>query len=362
MVSYRSAPLEKGGDQTAAILCSSGTTGLPKGVTLSHKAIVYGAFMTLFQEDTVFCYSSLYWLSGFLTLTQSTFIGATRVITNKSFTPELTFATIERYNVSILFTPPSQMALMVQHPNLAAANLSSLQRYVCGGSAVPYPVVEKIREAIPSCIVLIGYGMTEAGGACILGPPKAPNSMQFIKKGFLIRIVGERDENLGPKETGEIAVKPPYAWNGYFGNRKASDEICRNGWVFSGDLGYFDEEGSLFIVDRKKDILKFKNFHYFPTEIENTIMELPDVVEVCVCGVPDLVMTDLPAAAIIKKDDSLLNEEQVYRQVQEKLDDFKQLRGGVYFLEKFPKTASGKNIRNKVKEIVVKLHEQKHTI
>lgn len=316
--------------------------------------------MSVFQDDTVFSYSSLYWLSGLLTLTRSTLKAATRVITNKPFTPELTFHIIEKYKVNTLFTPPSQMALMVQHPNLRTTNMSSLKDYACGGSAVPYSVICKIREFIPNCTINIGYGMTEVGGACMLGSPQAPNSIPSIKNGFQIRIVDDSGVNVGPKCIGEIVIKPPYAWNGYYGDKQASDNICKNGWVFSGDLGYFDEAGVLYVVDRKKDIMKYKNFHYFPTEIENIIMEMPDVVEVCVCGVSDLVMTDLPAAAIIKKNGSLMSENEVSRMIEDRLEDFKQLRGGVYFVEELPKTASGKNIRNKVKEIVEGLYEKKN--
>uniref|UniRef100_T1GC76 AMP-dependent synthetase/ligase domain-containing protein n=1 Tax=Megaselia scalaris TaxID=36166 RepID=T1GC76_MEGSC len=285
--------------------------------------------------------------------------GSKRVITNKPFSDDLFIDLIEKQKVSFIVGPPSQMALLVQNVRATKADLSSLKQYFVGGSAVPFTVLQKCRKLLPNCRIEVGYGMTEICNACSIGVPAGPNANGFLNENCSIKIIDDNGNNLGIGETGEIFIKTTYKWNGYYGNKEATnDTLDSEGWIKSGDLGYIDYEGNLFIVDRKKDILKYKNFHYFPTEIELVILELPDVVEVCVCGLPDLVMTDLPAAAIIKKAGSTLSENDVIGHVAKRMADFKHLRGGVYFVEELPKTASGKNVRKKVKELVIKLAGQ----
>ncbi|KAL5275825.1 hypothetical protein ACFFRR_001580 [Megaselia abdita] len=353
--SFKALPLKYGGDQTAAILCSSGSTGLPKGVTISHHALINCGFFSVEANDRLLSFSTLYWLSGLITLYLGIFHGGCRILINKPFSSDLLIDTIEKLKVSFIIGPPSQMALLVQNDRAVKADLSSLKNYFVGGSAVPFQVIEKLRKIIPNCYIRVGYGMTEICGTCCSGPPSGPNANGFVKQNNKVKIVDDNGNKLGIGETGEILIQTISKWNGYYKNQKATDEALDNGWVKSGDLGYFDKEGNFFVVDRKKEILKFKNFHYFPTEIELVILDLPDVIEVCVCGLPDLVMTDLPAALVVKRPESNLKEKDIIDYVSEKMADFKHLRGGVYFVDNIPKTASGKNVRKKVKELVIQL-------
>lgn len=350
----RAVPLKTGGDQLAFILCSSGSTGLPKGVTISHQKLIYTQFMELSSEDTTFCFSSMYWMSGLLTFYQSIFRGVTRVITNKLFTPELLFNMIEKFKITCMLTPPSQMALMLKSPAIETADLSSLTKYYCGGSTVSYPTLKSIEKYFKNSIIKTVYGMSEICSTCVTGIPKAPGDTGSPGINHVLRIIDDDGRNLGPKQTGEIVIKSIFKWEGYFGNLKGTEETYKDGWIFSGDLGYFDEQGSLFVIDRKKDILKYKNFHYTPSEIEQVVMEIPDVVESCVFGIPDDVVVDLPAVAIVKRNGSSLEEKFVFDYVAERMSDHKQLRmGKVFFVDSIPKTASGKNLRNAVRDMFV---------
>lgn len=310
--------------------------------------------MDISNGDVIFSFSSLYWMSGLLTLFQGTLWGVTRIITNQPFTPEYLFELIEKFKITNMLTPPSQMALMLKSPAIKTANLSSMTKYYCGGSAVSFSALTAIQDYFPNSVIKVVYGMTEISSACVTGIAKGPGDNGGLRTNHVIRIVDDNGDNLGPNETGEIVIKSIFKWDGYYGNPEATQETYRDGWIFSGDLGYFDEEGSLFIVDRKKDILKYKNFHYTPSEIEQVIMELPDVVEVCVFGYPDEVATDLPAAAIVRVERSTLKESDVYEHVAKRMTDYKQLRGGVFFVDSIPKTASGKNLRKSVKDMLVK--------
>lgn len=296
-------------------------------------------------------------MTGLLTLFQGTLYGATRIITNQPFTPEYLFELIEKFKVTNLMTPPSQMALMLKSPTIATWDLSSMKKYYCGGSAVSFSVLTDIRKYFKNSTIQVVYGMTEISSACVTGVPEAPGDNGFLRTNHVIRIIDDDGNNLGPNENGEVVIKSIFKWEGYYGNPKATEETLKDGWIFSGDLGYFDDRGSLFIVDRKKDILKFKNFHYTPSEIEQVIMQIPDVVEVCAFGIPDEVFTDLPAAAIIKVNGSPLNEKFIFDYVAERMADYKKLRGGVFFVNNIPKTGSGKHIRKAVKEMFVKNKE-----
>lgn len=351
---HRAVPLRSGGDQLAVILCSSGSTGLSKGVTVSHQKLIYAQFIQPSSEDICFTFSTLYWLTGILTLCQGTLYGATRVITNKTFTPELFFEIIEKYKISTILTPPSQMALMLKSPAIKTTDLSSISKYYCGGSAVPFPNLTSIQKYFRNTTIKVIYGMSEIAGACVTGVAKGPGDNGSLRTNHVIRIVDDDGRNLGPKEIGEIVIKSIFKWEGYYGNPKATEQTYKDGWIFSGDLGYFDDQGCLYIVDRKSDILKYKNFHYTPSEIEQVIMEIPEVVEACVFGIPNKDVGDLPAVAIVKVKGSGLDEKYLFDYVAERMSDYKKLRGGVFFVEKIPKTASGKIIRNAVRDMFVK--------
>lgn len=353
-------PLKRGSSQTAAILCSSGTTGLPKGVCMSHESLINATIFKLDEEDKLLCFSSIYWVSGIVSLLHGTIAGCTRIITDQKFTPELFLRMIEQYQINIVFTPPSQMAMTIQCPDINKRNLSCVETYLCGGSAVPFPVLQECSKLMKGCQIITGYGMSELSGGCSFGVPTKSAENGKLMPNMIVKIIDDTGSNLGIGERGEICIKSPFPWSGYFGNPEATNQIYdQDGYIHSGDIGFFDESGSLFIVDRKKDILKYNNFHFFPSEIEECIIEIPDVVEVCVCGIPDIVSSFLPSAAVVKLPGSTLTEEDVTKYVAERMAHFKHLHGGVYFLDSLPKTASGKNIRAKITQILELLRKQR---
>ncbi|KAL5276276.1 hypothetical protein ACFFRR_001858 [Megaselia abdita] len=357
---FTSLPLKYGGDHSAIYLPSSGSTGLPKAVRISHKSLITSTFIEPTSTDTVFCFSTLYWISGLVTFFQPALNGAKRIITNQPFNPEYMLRVIEKYKVTIMATPPSQLVLIGQSPILPTTDLSSLTLYILAGGAIPFHILQKVKQFMPNAIISGGYGCSELAACCTTGEVKAPNANGHVRENHEITIIDDDGNNLGVGDTGEIVVKRPTNWLGYHGNEEATKGIWINGCIYTGDLGYFDENETLFVVDRKKEILKYKNFHYSPNEIEQVILELPEVVEVSVVGIPDLIMTDLPAAAVVKKENSFLSEKDIYDHVARKMVDFKHLRGGVYFVDAVPKTASGKNLRRIVKEMLTKLYNAKN--
>ncbi|XP_037931996.1 probable 4-coumarate--CoA ligase 1 [Teleopsis dalmanni] len=359
-VSFEPVTLRNGGYQTAVILCSSGTTGLPKGVCVSHINIFNScALIQQPGDNKIFCYSTLYWSSGLLTMTSALVENVTRIIVDKPYNAEDFFQIIQKYKVISITSPPSQLAMSLSSPKLKDYDLSSLKSYLLLGSAVPDRLVKDFMPYVPNATFWVGYGMTEYGSGIAFGIAKPNGCVGQLTPRTKVKIIDDDGKQLGPVEIGEICIWSQFSWSGYFNNMEATNSMCINGWLHSGDLGYMDENGFLYVVDRKKDILKYNNFHFYPTEIEQIIMEIPDVVEVCVCGVPDIVSTHLPTAAVVRKPGSDLTETEVYDYVAEKMAHFKHLRGGVYFMNSLPKTASGKYLRRDVLKICEELYKSK---
>ncbi|XP_055389976.1 uncharacterized protein LOC129618962 [Condylostylus longicornis] len=355
--------LQDGGDQVATILCSSGTTGLPKGVCMSHRMLTRQIdFANLTEDEVFFCYSTLYWLTGLFMLILGTMNKCSRIIIDEPFSTETFFDIVEKYRVTNLLCPPSQLALITQSPELEKRDLSSIIKFNCGGGAVPVVLIKKFEKYLTNGFVFVAYGMSEISGCSNIESLKYKRigSVGQMTPNAEIKIIDSHNNQLGIGEQGEICLRIDVKWPGYYGNEKATNDIYdKNRWIHSGDIGYFDNDGYLFVVDRKKDILKYKNFHVSPTEIEQIILELPDVLEVSVCGVPDIVYTDLPTALVVKKSQSNLTSDDILKLVETKLADFKKLRGGVYFVKELPKTASGKIQRNKIKEMANQFSKQK---
>ena len=298
------------------------------------------------------CFSTIYWLSGLFSLLVSPFSKFTRIISENPFTPEDFIEINKICKPTFFFGTPSQIGQLLAHPNLDQNTLTNLRVIFLGGSTIPYKLVEKIKKYVPDALIFTVYGQTESSGSVSKGPVIENNNVGQLVPNIEIKIIDDDNKSLEPGEVGEICSRTYYHWPGYYGNPKATNDVYDSErWIHSGDLGYFNEKGDLYVIDRKKDILKYNNYHFSPSEIEAVILEIPDVVEVCVFGVPDIIFTFLPAAAIVKLPGSTLTGYKVYKHVKERMVHFKQLRGGVYFINELPKTPSGKIIRFKTAEL-----------
>lgn len=155
--------------------------------------------------------------------------------------------------------------------------------------------------------------MTEIGGLIAINHPFArANSVGELSQGATVKIIDGNGDNCSIGKDGEICFKTFYPFNGYYNNQEATDQTTdQSGWIHSGDIGHFDENGFLYIVDRIKDILKYCNYQISPTEIENVIIKLNGVASVCVVGIPDLLANELPAAVIVRNDEYDVTEQMV---------------------------------------------------
>jgi len=348
---------------TAIIVCTSGSTGLPKGVCLSHAALLATSSKTgLTPNDVMLNFSSLYWLTGWGTLLMTTLQSATRIITTEAFTSAIWLNTVQQHKVTVTLTPPYYLTMILQDSKLDSADISSLKMYLCTGSMVPHDLCDRMNKRLTNGVVLVAYAMSETAGVISINISSLrPGSVGQLLPGFNAKIIDESGRNCGIDEDGEIYFQSNYKFLGYYGDmentKKTMDE---DGWLRTGDVGHFDSEGFLYLIDRQKEILKYLNYQVSPSEIENVLIQLPGIANICVVGISDNLAGDLPAAVIMKSTKADISENEINALMKDKFSDFKQLRGGIYFVESLPTTPSGKILRRKVKEIAMQQYSRRN--
>ncbi|XP_058815928.1 uncharacterized protein LOC131679252 [Topomyia yanbarensis] len=345
--------------QVGLILCSSGTMGLPKGVSLSHAHLItaYGHGFVQSSWGLAFNFSALYWASGVYFLLHSLVNGDPRLITRKSFSADAFYDLLEKYPIRCFLTPPAYAHLLLRDPRAKTAKWSSIAVWSIGGSFVPEKIRCAIDNVLPNGKTCIGYGNSETAGATFDMWKQKPNSVGLLMPNFNAKIVDEDGNSLTNGKQGELLLKFNVSILGYYNNPEATAAaIDAEGWFHTGDNAYFDEEGFLFLTDRKKELLKYLGYQISPTDLEAIVSRIDGVEQVCVVGLPDEYQTtDLPAAVIVKTEGNELTEEDVLRIVHEQVADYKKLRGGVFFLSQFPLTSNGKVLRRELREIILNM-------
>lgn len=243
--------------------------------------------------------------------------GATRIITNKSYGPELQLKIMQKYAVTTLYSGIFQLIACVKNELISKTNLSNVNHIYSYGAKVPFSLVTDAKRFFPNAKLTSFYGMTELG---IVSQCPWEQSGNFIAgrivDNCIAKIIDENGENCGPNVNGELCVKKTYKFLGYLDDAILNAAaIDSNGFMKTGDIGYFDDNGILCIKDRKKNSIL--NVFYFrgmilPAEIEECLNGLADVEQVCVVGVPATAGSELPAAVIVLKANSQLNQRDIY--------------------------------------------------
>ncbi|XP_062142773.1 uncharacterized protein LOC133850652 [Drosophila sulfurigaster albostrigata] len=351
---FQPARLEEGMNQTLAILCSSGTTGTPKAVTIPNEEAIKNVLDYVNTSDVLFTTSGLDWVSGFVITLTSGVQSALRIITDQPFNASHVLRLIKKYKVTLIMAPPPQMAQMVNCPEFKEDYLDSVLYYFYGGSGCSLEVQNRFRGTLsPKCMLIFGYGFTEFRAGIISNYhfDQKPGSVGRPIDDVKLKIIDEQNEPQGPNIVGELCVYSDRYWAGYYGNPEESRKFRdSNLWYHTGDLGYIDDDGFLFIVDRKKDMLKYQNIMYYPNEIEKVISEMPEVSEVCVFGVLNNLNDDEASAAVVKKLGAQLEPQDVVNYVAKRIHaDYLQLHGGVFIVDNLKRLSNGKTDRRATK-------------
>ncbi|XP_034652532.1 LOW QUALITY PROTEIN: luciferin 4-monooxygenase [Drosophila subobscura] len=346
------------GDDTAFIITSSGVTGLPKGVTRSHRSLLNGAKIPqLFTSETVlFCISPLYWISCVFTLLASLVNGCKRVITNRPFSVHYFADLVQRHRVSFVLTVPHQMALLARSPSPQreelAERMQSVRSFVCSGSKVPLGIWRRLYELLGADRFAVLYGLSEVGGISKnVGGPLGSEGK--LLRNVQVRILDEQAQALGPNQTGQIHVRLGQRWGGYYHNPQDTQmAITPDGqWLLTGDHGYFDDDGCLHFQTRDSDVFKYNHFPVYPKQIEDVVHHLPGVHEVAIFGIPDEISTNLTACAVVRDDSDAgraVTANDITGIVEQHLSEAFHIRGGVFFVDNLPKTQNQKIQRRRI--------------
>ncbi|XP_023311197.1 4-coumarate--CoA ligase 1-like isoform X1 [Anoplophora glabripennis] len=354
--------------ETAVIMFSSGTTGLPKGICLSHYGIlgqISNKVMKLWgntRESVLLTYTTLYWLSAVFMVLKSIVEGCARVVC-KQFDPAAMCRLIEKYKITSVFLGP-YLAYDVLDARQKNIDTSSLKYISIGGAPVTKKLMDELREAFPSATVLQGYAQTEASGMISIFNVNDPKEveLQTIKplcSGKVVpeynwKIVDPVTENvLGPNERGEFRYKIVYQMNGYY-KMDSSSAYDSEGFIKSGDIAYYDEDNCFFVVDRIKEMFKYKGWHILPAVLEEILLSHPAVKEAVVIGIPHDLDGDHPMGIIaLNKGYKDVTPEEIELYVRQRVSDNQRLRAGVKIVGEITKTVTGKIRRNDMKKMVL---------
>ncbi|HVF31603.1 MAG TPA: 4-coumarate--CoA ligase family protein [Acidimicrobiales bacterium] len=335
---------------------SSGTTGLSKGVMLSHRNLV----ANLAQMTHVIDYEShtsalaalpFFHIYGMQVLMNGLLANGVTVITMARFDLAAALGLVQDRRITTFFAVPPMVLALAKHPIIDQYDLSSLKLVFSGAAPLGADLAREAAARI-GCEVTQGYGMTELSPVSHATPPGQgkPGSVGITISNTECRIVDADGKDQGVGGEGELWVRGPQVMQGYFGNESATDAtIDAEGWLHTGDVGVFDEDGHLRIVDRVKELIKYKGFQVPPAELEALLITHPDVADVAVIGVPDDEAGELPKAFVVRREGASLSEADVQEFVKDKVASYKQVRQ-VAFVDEIPKSASGKILRRMLRD------------
>ncbi|MGY5865112.1 MAG: AMP-binding protein [Candidatus Thorarchaeota archaeon] len=337
------------------IIYSSGTTGLPKGIVLSHyvRAFYATLFATSFRmlpESVVIHGGSIVFNGAFVTLLPAMLVGATFILQPR-FDAQEFIETVQREGATHVIMVPSQLIAILNASNFSVEALESLEMICSVGAPLHLDVKEQLSQLLPNRFYEL-YGLTE-GFITILDRTHysgKPESVGIPPPFYEMRIVNDSGEDVPVGEIGEIIGRGPTLMTGYYKRHEQTTKSVKEGWLYSGDLGYVDSDGFLYLADRKKDMIISGGVNVYPKDIEEVVAQHPAVIEVAVFGIPDKKWGETPVAAVSLKQLNLVTAEELVQWVNERVGAKFQRVRQVLIMDEFPRSVSGKILKRVLRE------------
>ncbi|XP_058465887.1 luciferin 4-monooxygenase-like [Malaya genurostris] len=345
-------------DQVALIVMSSGTTGLPKGVQITQNSIITTIFYTQsFIESTnrteMVAVDVIPWfhVAGGVSMLNWLSNGM-RLVHLPKFVPYSYLACIEKYRPNMLNLVPPIAVFLAKSPMVDEFDLSSVETMFCGAAPLSREIEELIHTRLNVAFIRQAYGMSETTLAILaqLNTENKPGSVGNVRPGQWVKVIDtETGKTLGSHQNGELCFKGTLIMKGYIGKEEAIDQ---DGWLHTGDVGYYDQDENFYIVDRLKELIKYKAFQVPPAELEALLLTHPKVKDAAVIGIPDERVGELATAFVVPVDGSNVKVEEILKFVNDQVSHAKELHGGVRIIHEIPKTASGKILRRKLRAVI----------
>jgi acyl-CoA synthetase (AMP-forming)/AMP-acid ligase II len=346
-------------EDLAVLPYSSGTTGLSKGVMLTHFNLTSNVRQFLYrgnesaciqESDVILVHLPLFHIYGMNVLMNCAIgAGATQVMMGR-FDMELFLRLLSRHRVTQMYTVPPVGLGLTQYPGVRSYDLSSLRMGLFGAAPLPTELQKRIQDTMGFPIIQ-GYGLTETSpvtNADFMEPERArPGSVGPAMPDTEEKVVDLETgtKEVAPGEVGELLVRGPQVMKGYFNNPQATAEtITEDGWLHTGDIVRMDPDGYVWILDRKKELIKYKGFQVPPAELEGLLLEHPAVADAAVIGKADVEAGEVPKAFVVRKRGASVSADDLMAFVAGKVASFKQVRD-VEFVDAIPKNPSGKILR-----------------
>ena len=343
-------------DDPFNIMYSSGTTGLPKGIVHTHKIrIAYGTSFTaacrVKPESVIMHAGAVVFNGAFLDLMPAVFQGATYILLPQ-FDPVSYIETIIREKVTHVVMVPAQIVALLNAPEFNADAMQSLEMVLTVGAPLHMEHKEKLNRLLPDRFYEL-YGLTE-GFVTVLDRDdyqRKPGSVGVPPPLFEMKILNEHSHELPANEVGEICGKGPILMPGYYKRPDLTEQAIVDGWLHSGDLGYVDEDGFLYLVDRKKDMIISGGVNVFPRDIEEIVVQHPAVNEVAVFGVPDEKWGEVPLASVTLLESGSVTGESLKAWINDRVGAKFQRVSEVAIMDDFPRNVAGKTLKREMRAV-----------
>jgi long-chain acyl-CoA synthetase len=357
-------PRRRRPSDTAVILYTSGTTGRPKGAELTHENMLLNAIASHdmlrpackggFEQDVALITLPLFHSTAQTCQMNSGLYGGFRLVLLPRFDPPHVLETIVDENVGFWIGVPTMYWSLLEHVKSSSADPAAIARClrvcVSGGAPMPLDVLQRFEKTF-GVRVLEGYGLSETAPVVSfnqLHRPTKPGTVGFPIFGVDVRCVDDEGRPVAVGERGEVVVRGPSVMKGYYNRPEATEEATRNGWFHTGDIGVFDSDGYLSIVDRKKDMILRAGYNVYPRELEEVLLTHPAIAQVAIVGIPDPRVGEEVKAFVIRKPGASVTEEMLVDWAREQFASYKYPRV-VEFRDSLPISATGKVLKRELK-------------